>query len=179
MATAVCCLAMCGLQRQRWVVILVCGLLLLTGTATAKTLPTEPVPEELGGVHPPEVDEMPPIWSGGLMTGMGAIALGVGVWAGLRAMSLVEDSRADCGPGPGFSEKVCGATGRDLRDEATGYAAVSSGFVFGGLALGALGVSVLLSSRGSWRAVTKPPGPVSMKAVPTRGGGLLVLTRLF
>ncbi len=31
------------------------------------------------------------------MTGLGAVALGVGTWAGLRAMSLFEDARPDCG----------------------------------------------------------------------------------
>ncbi len=55
LAAAGGCLSMCGPQRQHWVVMLVCGLLLLAGTATAtaKTLPTEPIPEELGGAHPP------------------------------------------------------------------------------------------------------------------------------
>ncbi len=173
---------MVELGGQRWLVGVVLGLLLMTCNASAKTLHTVSVPEELGGTHPPEVDDIPPAWTGGLMTGLGAVVLGVGAWAGLRAMSLVEDARPDCGQGLDAEDNTvtaCGPTGLRLRDEATGYAAVSGGLVFGGLALGALGVSVLLSSRGTLRAITKPPSPVSMNAVPVRGGGLLVLTRLF
>ena len=172
------------LDAMRWLrailaMVVVAGLCAPTTVlAFKKKLPSRAIPDELGGVRSPVIHPVSMAWSGGVMLTLGAVATTVGVWAGVMAVSHVNDAKPYCGEL--IYDDVCGPVGIALRKEARTYAAVSTVGVISGLTA-LLYASIFMPHAGTdWHAITEPPrASLSMRPRPLVGGGLLVVERPF
>jgi len=149
-----------------------------TGWSSTVTIPKKPgvVEVEVPGLRSPEAAEPPPqpepvlIEStrigltqqivGGVVGGLGLVAMGVGAFFGVRALRIEEDSNAE-----GFcdQEDFCTQDGIELRQDALTHAHASTGLIFGGAALAVTGLVIFLLApdeepidTGHWRAAVAP-----------------------
>ena len=137
-------------------------------TAAAKPASAPPPP-----TPPPDHDDSDSTRRtvGFVVGGAGLVAIGIGTYFGLRAISKRGDSNDEC---PG---EQCSQTGLDLNEEAQDAATVSNVTFAVGIAAATAGVVLVLTAGSGSKNAARPTTRIGFTARP--GGGALSCARAF
>ncbi len=116
---------------------------------------------------------------GWILLGTGALALGVGIWAGVEALDIADEAAKDCGEHP--YSRVCGPTGIRLRKRARSWATLSTFGVVAGPPLLLIGALVSAVAPGATDRIIVPrdKAGVGLHASALPGGAYLGLRGRF
>jgi len=142
--------------------------LLADSAATAaapSSMPLSAAPDEKTPAAPPFYTGSPLQIAGIAVAGLGVVGLGASAYFGLRATSLVSDSKSD---GHCDANNVCDLYGLAKRNDAGDAANLATVFLVAGAGAGAIGATLFLLGRSN-------EAPARIEAAPLAGPGLAAL----